>query len=398
MPWEASHPICAQTPEASLPDPYFVNKDIQQIIADLYDGTLDEGAWRRGILGVCDLVGGSGALLLALSTSRGQILQEQNFRLDPEGVVSYSNHWGAQDMRVGPAMRIPAGTPMLDHQLVSLDELRRSAFYNDFLLPYDSPHNMAVWLHKSEQRVVALTFQATHKRGAFGVREAGTVATLVPHMSRALAIKDRLQQLQISVESLTSALDRSPCALMMLDATGKVIERNGAAMALMRGNPDVRVDLDGHLWLREPTGRALDGWILAGVPAGDRHGVFQVPRPYSQPLSIVAVPLSVTALSWSTETPRWLLMLFDPERTREYCAAQIAQHLQISNREAELVALLAAGLSLATAAQRLGITTLTARAHLKRIFSRTDVRSQAELVRKVALDPLLVQTAWPQPT
>ena len=58
-----------------------------------------------------------------------------------------------------------------------------------------------------------------------------------------------------------------------------------------------------------------------------------------------------------------------------------------SPRQAELVSLLLAGNSLPMIAQHLGISQETARTHLRRVFAKTGVTSQIELVRMIASGP-----------
>jgi DNA-binding CsgD family transcriptional regulator len=56
--------------------------------------------------------------------------------------------------------------------------------------------------------------------------------------------------------------------------------------------------------------------------------------------------------------------------------------------EAKLAALIASGISLEAAAERLGVARDTARNQLKAVFTKTDTHRQAELVA------LLARVAW----
>ena len=56
--------------------------------------------------------------------------------------------------------------------------------------------------------------------------------------------------------------------------------------------------------------------------------------------------------------------------------------------EAAVTVLLLEGLRTDQLAERLGITLFTARTHVKRILSKVDARSQAELVRVLLSGPL----------
>jgi DNA-binding CsgD family transcriptional regulator len=103
--------------------------------------------------------------------------------------------------------------------------------------------------------------------------------------------------------------------------------------------------------------------------------------------------LTVTRLpamnaSWiSGGTPRWMLLSFDPDRELFASTELIARDLGLSLREAELAALLVKECDVTLVAQRLHISIHTARTHLKSIFSKTGIRSQTELVRRIASGP-----------
>jgi DNA-binding CsgD family transcriptional regulator len=65
----------------------------------------------------------------------------------------------------------------------------------------------------------------------------------------------------------------------------------------------------------------------------------------------------------------------------------IAHDLGISEREAEIAALLVAVNDLKGIAARLNISIHTARTQLKTVFGKTGIRSQAELIQRIARVP-----------
>jgi DNA-binding CsgD family transcriptional regulator len=87
-----------------------------------------------------------------------------------------------------------------------------------------------------------------------------------------------------------------------------------------------------------------------------------------------------------------MVLLFDPDRLLPPCTELIAHDLGVSMREAELAALLASGCDISVVAQRLHISIHTARTHLKSIFSKTGIGSQAELVRRIMRGPAGIRT------
>jgi DNA-binding CsgD family transcriptional regulator len=98
-------------------------------------------------------------------------------------------------------------------------------------------------------------------------------------------------------------------------------------------------------------------------------------------------PVNGPLIGWVSSAPRWLILLFDPEHRVLPTAEVIARDLGITAREAELAAQLSLGLSLQQVSHRLGVSIHTARVHLKSIYAKTGLNSQAQIVRRVITGP-----------
>ena len=92
-------------------------------------------------------------------------------------------------------------------------------------------------------------------------------------------------------------------------------------------------------------------------------------------------------------SPTWLLFVFDPERRVKASVEILMQDLRLTRREAELAALLAEGQDMQGIAHRLSISEHTARQHLKCIFMKTDIHSQADLARRIVSGPAWMRLA-----
>lgn len=355
-------------------------------MAKLYEGTLDEAVWGRALLAVADRVRACATLLLAVNPSTGQVLREENHRCDPSALEQYARHWIFEDLRREYLTAIPVGSPTTEEKL-RIPDWRRAPILNDFLLPNDLPHFMPTWLHKSTTKAVVLSLLGTRKRGPFDAEDIEALRQLLPHVSRALEIRDRLEQARVRAETLASHFSSLSFGVAVLDSTGKLLEANGIVEALLRTNSGISRKLDGTLTLRGSAGNELSRWIGSGARSASTETLLHVPRPPAAPLSVMLTPLPVRSASWINRDPRWLLLIFDPERRVGVCAELIARDLGISAREADVAALLAGGYSLKGLATRLGVSEHTTRSQLKSIFRKTGISSQAELIRRIATGP-----------
>lgn len=364
-------------------------RSADQIIDDLYAGTLDASAWDRALIGLADLIGSSGALLFAVNPTTAIIMRDEIHRLDAGAVQAYRQHWIAQDIRLSAGMLVPIAEPMFERKLGIKEKWERTAIFNDFLVPQDSPYLLATWLHKAPDKVVALSFQSTCHRGPFDESDAQCIKRLAPHVSRAFKIRDRLETHQVRANTLSSAIEGLQFGLFVLDNKGCILDASGLAQELLRREPSVRREEDHTLWLREPAGSQLRDLVCKSeLSKGSSGGVFNVPRGGGlQNLSVLVAPMPAVPATWTGADPRWLVFVFDPERRAVPAAAIISRDLGISERESEIAALLAIGFDLSRISRRLGISVHTARSHLKHIFNKTGVQSQSDLIRRILTSP-----------
>lgn len=355
---------------------------IPTIVDDLYAGAMDDVAWRRALIGITDLVGGASYHLFAVNPSSGAILHDESGRVDPGTIHSYRNYWSLRDPRTGAALAVGEGIGMFDEMIMPIRVWRRSEIYNDFLLDRGIPYFIAYWLQKAAEKVVAFSLQGTQGRGPFDGRDDELLQPLMPHLKRALDIRSRLAMQQVRADSLAGCLDRLHCAVFVLDDCARIIDANAVAEFLLRTETVLRRETDKTLWLRGEAGLELQRRVYAGTPPAYRDTVLLHRADGRLPLSLLITPLP-EIVSWSAPQPRWLVMMFDQEQRQRLSAQALSVTLNITEREAQLVVQLASHCNLAHAATRLGISLHTARSHLKSIFSKTGVRSQAELVSRV---------------
>ena len=278
--------------------------------------------------------------------------------------------------------------------MLDIRKWRRSAVFNEFLVPVDSPHFMPVWLNKSASKAVTLSIQGTRRRGPFELADVSALKELAPHLRRALMIRDRLESLRIRADALAQTLDRARFGVIILDSAGRLVETNYVADKLLSSRDSgVRRKADGTLEVLGLAGIQLSRLLAAGRSSPLRGlPLMELKRPSGRPLSALVAKLPVARTSWVGADPTWMLLLFDPDRRLEVSADLIQTDLGLSMREAHVAALLASGANLREISQHLRISIHTARHHLKAILRKTDLRSQSDLIRRIASGPAALAT------
>jgi DNA-binding CsgD family transcriptional regulator len=361
--------------------------DAQSIIEDIYAGTIDEQIWHRAILSIIETVGGASASLTCVNPRTSIAFRSEVYKLDREVFDMYVNDWFDHEIRFAPALHLPAGEPFFEKKLLPTREWKRSAIYNELLCRIDRPWFLCFWLHKTDEKLSALAIHSGRVRGPFDEHDGERIQPFIPHLQRALNIRDRLESSRLRTDMLATTIDQLPFGIIVLDGRGRILECSAMASALMTPRSGIARYPDGTLRLRGPAGAQLDRWILGGTPPLENpDGLLRTHGPDGNPVSIMAMPVPVSTPSWLNGDAGWMLLVFDPARHRPRVEL-IGLDLDISPREAELAALLAQGLDMSLIAARMGISLHTARTHLKTIFAKTGCCSQVELIRRILGGP-----------
>ncbi len=272
----------------------------------------------------------------------------------------------------------------LTEELCPRAVLERSEFYNEYMR-HIGDCGLGMVVSREGTRVHNLSAQ--RRKRQFGEPEREIARFLLPHLSRAWTVHQRLDLLSAG----ESVLDTLPLGVVFLAAGGAATYWNRAAEEMFRAN-------DG-LSLRQGVLSALDRWAEAQLRKAiddafspcqmPGQAVVSVPRPSQhREYRIVAAPLRTRFPQFvGTPIPLAVALITDPERQRPAGVHLLTQMYKLTPREAALASKLSEGKSVKQAAQELSISYETARAHLRHIFSKTETSRQAELLLLIARLP-----------
>jgi DNA-binding CsgD family transcriptional regulator len=220
-----------------------------------------------------------------------------------------------------------------------------------------------------------------------------TERAALPQPAAASRTRARLAEASRQLHAASRAFDALIMAVVLVDATGKVVFANGLAQALLSGDSGLTRD-----------GIHIGG---AGTPALRRlrraiaqcagTTVPQVVAPVEiaaadgrRPLRVMVKPLARSPIGLDRAhadlaSPVALLLIRDQAQQLSVLRQKLCAHFGLTAAEAGVAIEVINGGSRADVARRLGVSVTTVRTHLGRVFQKTGVRRQAELVR-LALD------------
>jgi DNA-binding CsgD family transcriptional regulator len=238
---------------------------------------------------------------------------------------------------------------------------------------------------------VFLETMRPRQQAAFGHDDIERLRLLLPHLQRALRVHRRMAELELERDAALRALDQLPWGVMLVDEHRNRLRANRHAQEILvagdglmaRGNT-LRAELaDETARLDRLLSRALDRSAPQGPNAG---GTLSITRPSgAHPLSVVVVPLHIKIEALGERGPIAAIFVTDPDIPLASNEQHLRELYALTAGEARLASCLLQGKSVDEAAATMGITVNTARAYLKRIYNKTGVRRQPELVRLLLL-------------
>ena len=354
--------------------------DLAPLITAIYEAGMDASLWPY-------VLGRIAALFNAPSAGiagQGRSLSECwgfSSGVDPEYETKYLEYYHGINpiwQRASSAV----GAVQTDTMVVPRSELRRTEFFNDFLVPQqmESMLNAVVLVEEGRQTVVTVRhnpqFEANHVE---------LYKLLAPHLQRAVQINLKLARAELNHNASVETLNHLEDGILFVDLEARVKFANVAAEQIFaNGGLGIRKGKL-HADSAEDTA-ALHALIAKCSASGIKHRrsdfVSVRRRAGRSPLSLLIAPLPVeNSFLLMPSKPMALIVITDLDKVKKPKLMQLREKFGLTPAEANFAAEIAKGDGIQAAADRLSISRATARTHLSRIFDKTGTRRQAELVR-----------------
>jgi DNA-binding CsgD family transcriptional regulator/PAS domain-containing protein len=358
---------------------------VEQVVSLLYDAALDPGLWS-GVAGkIASAFNSTSAVLKTYGAGDQISLVEvtDNLVVAPTD-QAWADYWHHNDLWVDRSVNLGLGRIAASHELVREREFERSAFYQEWTRHLEIYHMIGAVFCVDPLTMGVLGIHRPKRGGAYGEKDRRRVADFLPHLNRALRLRQRLEQVSLAQSACLEALERLDTAVVVLDAECRILHTNGLAARVLKQSGDIEVRA-GRVRFADPE---LDNQLLRHVQkairtaAGDcQHpeSAFAVRRDGRLPITVLVTPLRPTWNGQKPSGPAALVFVRDPERGA--LAHDLLRELfGLTPTEAAIAALLARGCALDEIAEQSSVGIGTVRSHLKAILSKTGTHRQAQLV------------------
>ena len=240
---------------------------------------------------------------------------------------------------------------------MEIGQLERTEFFNDYLLPQDTVHQLGGAVLKEEHRVVGFTCLRSHKKGPFGPAEVKLLRALMPHLQRALQFQRRTADLEGQYRASLDAMDRLPVGIIFLDDSGCLLALNRSAKRVMDQNDGLAIGKEGLRAADSQENKSLRLLVISAAITATQNGFrraapLAISRPSGKrPYALLAMPSSSETLAFAVKKCAVIVFISDPEDTPQTPRQSFASLYRLTAAESRLAELLARGKTLVHAAR-----------------------------------------------
>ncbi len=210
--------------------------DLASLIAAIYEAGMDFSLWPYALGRIAAAYGAPSAGMARQGRTPSECWGFSS-TVDPDCEKKYIAHYHSVNPIWQRASSTPAGTVQTDTMVMPRRELRRTEFFNDFLVPQqmESMLNAVVLLDEGRQTVVTV-----RRNPEFGADQVKLYKLLAPHLQRAVQINIKLAKAELNHIWSVTALNHLEDGILFVDMNAKVRFANNAA-EMFFSSGDIRI-------------------------------------------------------------------------------------------------------------------------------------------------------------
>ena len=354
--------------------------DYSSLIDAIYAGILSPDGFNGTLQVVKDVFGVEMSYLILREFQTGLARVVGTAGMIPKFQADYESDYQFVDPGKEDFTSVSVGDWWIDADRIGLGRMKSGAFHQEFLRSYDFASFMVAPIFRSSETEVGLGLLQSRSEGAFTKAKAAAIQPYIPHLRRAVLLRERLGELTAAAQLTQSLVEHLPFGVAIIDCRLRVLSLNN------RGRP----------WLAALGPPSRWRQRILGSEYTFEHMIREACRPQDPapvqaallrgnkrpPCKLLVLPLAAGhRFSHGWQQPAALAIFSDLNASTRLLPNILHDLYSLSPSEARLALCIADGSPLLTAAATLGITRETARTALKIVFRKTGVNSQSQLVR-----------------
>ena len=348
------------------------------LLVPLHEGVFEQPMWHTFLERLRAAAGSDFAgLIIRPPDSREEIhLATTGLQLPPQLSQLFQEKFDPAPLQ-NRAMR-EGRVYTLDELVESGGELARQC-REELIEPLGLTHMRSMRVRESEGVEAWLTVSS---RKELGAAVGNLLVALTPHLRVALRVFATLERERARSSMSADAFQRMNFGWISVDERCRIVDCDAQAERVLERSGILRRGSYNRLMPSSPAAdRELMGLVkrFAENPEDRPHAINLSRDPW---IDILVAPFRVRNMAISTQPVAVVYLRGDRSSTADRCD-QLADLFGLTPSEARLAWAMAQGLSIADAADELGLTVETARNYSKKIYAKTGARGQSDLVRHI---------------
>jgi len=366
-------------------------QELSKTISGIYDTVLDRAIWPDVLRKLSFFVGGASSAVFweDAANEQGDIYFHDGGIPDNYRELYFNKYVKLNPITI-PRFFANVEEPISTTDLVPYDEFIHTRFYREWAQPQDLVDFISVTLEKSNGKAAMFGVFRHARDGVVDEATRSRVRLLAPHIRRAVLISKVVDLKRDAAEVFAETLNRLRAAVILVDAGGRIIHANAAARTLL---------LEGHVV------RGVNGFLAASMAQADKRlrRVFPAAAEGDEAIGregialplmaksgelYVAHALPLASRAWwrpaETGAARAAIFIHKAALYAPSPPAAIAEAYGLTMTELRVLFAIVEVGGAPEVADALGIAASTVRTHLGRVYEKTGVARQADLVKLVA--------------
>jgi DNA-binding CsgD family transcriptional regulator len=373
------------------------NETVSRLIGSIYDCAIDPQRWPQTMGEISEVGRFLGCVLLVLDPATQSGRFHMAWGVDPMDQRQFEADYSDDPVvsvlyTLGDPRHDPDG-PVVFERFVDAATRARSRLHQDWSSRLGIVDSIATVALRAPNRLGFLSAVRHASVGVITDREVALMRLLAPHVRRAVTISDLLDMRTLEAGTLAATLDMFALGVILIGEDARILHANEAARNMFEAGTAV-TSRDGVLTVRAQA--FTDQIAAATAPQARRAPATRTPvgvplldakqRAGQPPAAMAYVLPLVTAGLEARLMPQALAAVFitTVEADPDLMLAAATATYGLTAAETRLLGPIRQGLSVPQTAQALCVSENTIKTQLARIYAKTGVSRQAELVALLA--------------
>lgn len=359
----------------------FIENDLLDLVAEIYDAAVMPERWPIVLDRCREFIGGASAAIFAKDvTGHRRQLFHVDGRLDTEQTHAYFSRLAPFDPSNAVQVYAELEQGMITSKRLDHDDFASSRFAAEWAAPQGIVDVGFATLERRGDRATLFGVFRHERDGLGDDAMSERISLLAPHIRRAVSIADIVGRTTREADAFRSIIDGLAIAVLLVDPEGRITHANPAADVLSGRLPAGDFALRGTLRLERSQLRRMVGDDSSCA----RSASFETTAGEALVAHILPLDGGARTFAGLDSDPVAAIFIqpahFDPPSIPE----GLARAFDLTPAELRVALSTLRHDRVADVAGDLGISEATVKTHLSHIFSKTDTKRQADIVKLVA--------------